>query len=251
MATLGENNATTPTGSASTWRVAEVVDLRPETLTVQTLVLRLPHPVKHLPGQRYELRLTAADGYQAARPYSAASPGDGSTDLLEITVAVVAEGEVSPYLLERVHVSDQLEVRGPLGKFFMWRPSDPTPLLLIGGGSGVAPLRCIWQAHTASQSTAPLQLLYAARDYDDIIYRDELLADPEHVTIALSRKQPLGWPGASGRISQQLFATALARLVDTPQCYVCGMNAFVEVSVGLLQRLGMPSSRIKTERYGT
>jgi ferredoxin-NADP reductase len=224
--------------------------LRPETLTVQTLVLRLPHPVQHLPGQRYELRLTSADGYQAARPYSAAIPGDGSSDLLEITVAVVAEGEVSPYLFEFLHVGDQLEVRGPLGKFFVWQPSDPAPLLLIGGGSGVIPLRCIWRAHRDSQSRAPLQLLYAARDFDDIIYRDELLADPEQVTITLSGKQPTDWAGAGGRISEELFARTLAKLPEQPQCYVCGMNAFVEVSVSLLLRLGLPASHIKTERYG-
>jgi ferredoxin-NADP reductase len=227
-----------------------VVQLRPETPTARTLLLRLPHPVSHLPGQRYELRLTAADGYQAARPYSAASPGDGQTDILEITVAVVTDGEVSPYLLSGLQVGDQVEVRGPLGKFFVWQPSDPAPVLLIGGGSGIAPLRCIWQAHAKSHSPAPLQLLYATRSFEDIMYRDELLADPTHVHITLSRTQPPGWSGATGRISPALFQAALDRLPPTPQCYVCGMNAFVEVSVGLLLRLGIPPSHIKTERFG-
>jgi len=250
MGTPGGNSATTATVNSSQWRVAEVLALRPETPTARTLVLGLPHPVSHLPGQRYELRLTATDGYQAARPYSAASPGDGQTRQLEITIAAVTAGEVSPYLFSQLRQGDQLEVRGPLGKFFVWQAADPEPLLLIGGGSGIAPLRCIWRVHAAVHSKAPLQLLYAARNYDDIIYRPELLADPAHVTITLSRDWPADWPGARGRISQELFAAALAKLPGTPRCYVCGMNAFVEVSTQALLRLGLPPSRIKTERYG-
>ncbi|HYH74959.1 MAG TPA: FAD-binding oxidoreductase, partial [Candidatus Saccharimonadales bacterium] len=132
----------TPTNNASTWHEATVTSITDETPTVKSFVFTLPQPAVHLAGQHYEIRLTAADGYQAARLYSAASLGTGD-NALELTIALLPDGEVSPYLHEVLAIGDQVEIRGPLGKFFVWRPEDTQPVLLIGGGSGIVPMRCI------------------------------------------------------------------------------------------------------------
>jgi len=215
-----------------------------------TFQLQLPHPLNHLPGQHYEIRLTAKDGYQAARLYSAASPSNGSSNLLDLTVQYMLGGEVTPYLCEQLQVGDQLEVRGPFGRVFVWYANSAEPVLLVGGGSGIVPLHCIWKAHTCGDSSAKLQLVYSAHYYDDIMYRDELLADREHAFITLTRAQPMDWQGGNSRLRHEMLEQALLKLGDTPMCYVCGMNAFVEIAIGMLLRLGVPPSHIRAERFG-
>jgi len=235
--------------NASSWHAAIITAIMVESPKVKTLRMRLPHPVVHLPGQHYEIRLTAPDGYQAARLYSAASAADGS-DSLELTIERVPDGEVSPYLVDSLQLSGQVEVRGPLGKFFVWDASKAGPTLLIAGGSGVAPMRAILQAHAVSNSTAPMRLLYSAHNYDDILYKDFLLHD-DRVDITLTGDTPADWTGRNGRIDDERLATALQAIGTTPDCYVCGMTPFVEAMTRLLVAAGIPANRIKAERYGS
>jgi len=232
----------------STWYEAVVRDIIIETPTIKTFVVELPHVIKHLAGQHYEIRLTSEDGYQAARLYSAASVADGS-NRLQLTVAYLPSGEVSPYLHENIHVGDSFEVRGPLGKFFVWTPETTQPVLLIGGGSGVVPMRCILMAHAQAQSPAPIALLYSARSFQDIIYRQELLSS-EHTTITLSDSPSPDWRGEVGRINPAMISRVLSSLPASPLCYVCGATPFVEVMADQLLGLGIPAAQIKAERFG-
>ena len=236
--------------NASTWYAADVTEIRQESPTARTLRLRLPHPVEHLPGQHYEIRLTAPDGYQAARLYSAASAADGS-DNLELTIALVQDGEVSPYLTNSLTVGSHAEVRGPLGKFFVWDAATAGPTLLVAGGSGVAPMRAILQAHATSNSATPLRLLYSARSHDEIFYKDYLLHN-DRVGITITGEASADWRGHSGRINKTLLATTLKDLgTATPDCFVCGMTPFVEAMTQLLVEAGIPAGKIKAERYGS
>jgi len=247
MATRGVNSDMTATNN-STWYEAVVADIMQETPHAKTIALRLPHPLDHLAGQHYEIRLNAADGYQAARLYSAASVPQ-SHNILEVTVVDMPGGEVSPYLTEHLHTGDRVEVRGPLGRFFVWQPNDPRPVLLVAGGSGVAPMRAILQAHDRVAATTPIHLLYSTRTAEDIMYKDEFLPDPR-VTITITGPPPADWQGNSGRINQLMVATALHKVGGKPVCYVCGMNTFVEAAIALLLENGVPPALIKAERFG-
>ncbi len=205
-------------------------------------------PVVHLPGQYYELRLTAEDGYQAARPYSASLP---TTDdnMLELTVTLMPDGEVSPYLFDQLKIGDKVDMRGPLGKFFVWEPSMLEPFLLVAGGSGIVPARCVLRAYEQAAPDTPMAVLYSTGAYEEIIFKDELLAS-KHVTITLTGSHPTDWQGKIGRINQTLVQEVLATLPERPMCYVCGMTSFVEAAIGLLLKAGVPPSRIKAERFG-
>ncbi len=247
MATPGVNNATIPTDG--TWYEAELVQVRSAAYEVKTFTFRLPHPVQHLPGQHYELRLTAPDGYQAARLYSAASAANGS-DLLELTIALSPEGEVTPYLHDHLKPGDRLEIRGPLGRSFVWDPAGTKPVLMLAGGVGVVPLRCMLQAHAQAKSSAMLRLLYSTRAERDIVYSDELLDDPR-VMIALTREWPDDWQGIMGRIMRTNVRSVLDMLSGHPMCYVCGMTSFVEAANALLLDVGVPPMNIKAERFGS
>jgi ferredoxin-NADP reductase len=251
METRGVSSATTQTYSPSKWLVATVLAKQRETPMATTFQLQLPHSLDHLPGQHYEIRLTAEDGYQAARLYSAAYPSDGKSNILYLTVEYMLGGEVTPYLCEQLQVGDELEVRGPLGHVFVWDPDSTEPVLLVGGGSGIVPLHCMWRAHALNGSSTPLQLVYSTRYYDGIVYREEFLADTERVAITLTRAQPPNWQGGSGRLSRELLERRLTMLPGTPMCYVCGMNAFVTVAISFLLKLGIPPSHIRAERFGT
>ncbi len=248
-ATPGASNDMTPTNN-SAWYEAEVVAITTETATTKTLTFRLPHPVSHLAGQHYEIRLTAADGYQAARLYSAASIAEGNAEL-QLTVVDTPDGEVSPYVTTHLKVGDHVEIRGPLGRFFVWNPQEARPVLLLAGGSGVVPMRAILRAHAQVHAATPMRLLYSVRTVDDIIYRDEFLSDPR-VIITLTRpdQAPADWQGPVGHLNKVTIRRVLDSLGPHPLCYVCGMDGFVEAAVSLLLDAGVPPSSIKAERFG-
>jgi ferredoxin-NADP reductase len=232
------------------WQVATVGELRDETATVRTIVLKAPDWPGHRAGQHLDVRLTAEDGYTAERSYSIASaPGEP----LAITVERLDDGEVSPYLTGELRVGDELELRGPIGGYFVWDAGRPDgPLLLLAGGSGIAPLRSILRYRELSGSATPVRLLYSARSLPDVIYRDEL--DRHHdgvqVTYTLTRSQPAGWTGHAGRVDAALLAGVAWPVSQGPLAFVCGPTSFVEAVAEGLVTLGYPAHRVKTERFG-
>ncbi|MGW4490097.1 ferredoxin reductase [Amycolatopsis sp. NPDC004368] len=234
------------------WRSATVSDLVPESATAKTIVLDLPDWPAYSAGQHVDIRLTAEDGYQAERSYSIASaPGDGHVML---TVERLDDGEVSPYLVDELRVGDEVEVRGPVGGYFVWKPEFLSPALLIAGGSGVVPFRSMVRHHLAAESTTPMRLLYSARTEQVLLYRDELdRADGDHevdVRITLTREQSEGWSGHRGRIDRDFLERFGWPASERPLVYVCGPTAFVEATADILVALGHDADRIKTERFG-
>ncbi len=223
------------------WQFGEVTSLRTETPRAKSFRLALPQWRAHLPGQYYTIRLTAPDGYQAIRSYSiASSPLDEGE--IELTVDCLDDGEVSPFLHDVVEVGDKLEVRGPLTEYFTWDGSSP--LLLIGGGSGVVPLMSMLRHRRRAFPDVPTRLLYSVRSPDDVFYRDEL---GEETTLTYTRRMPEGWTGDTGRIDR-----AMVQRLAWPDgtAYVCGPNGFVEEASGLLMNAGYDAERIRTERFG-
>lgn len=247
MATHGANNGMIPTSSE--WYEAEVLDVAAESPCVKLFTLQLPHPAEHLAGQHYELRLTAPNGYQAARLYSAASAGTG-TSTVQLAIAYMEGGEVSPYLHDHAGPGFRLDMRGPLGRAFVWDPTVAAPVLLVGGGVGVAPLRAMLQAHAHAVSKAPIHLLYSTRSDAEIIFRSELLTNPA-VTVTLTREWPSDWQGKTGRIDAQMAGQVLAVLSGQPMCYICGMTSFVESASRTLLGLGVSPACIRAERFGS
>ena len=232
-----------------TWQVATVAGLTRETPSVCTIELEPPDWAGHRAGQHLDVRLTAEDGYRAERSYSIASaPGER----LAITVERLDDGEVSPYLTEELQVGDELELRGPIGGYFVWEPGDGSPLTLLAGGSGVVPLRCILRDRLRTGSDVPARLLYSARTLPDVIYRDELGQhhDGVEVSYTLTRSQPPGWTGHIGRINASLLADAAWPAAADPVAYICGPTSFVETAAAALVGLGYPPERVKTERFG-
>jgi len=233
-----------------TWQVATVAAVTPETPSVRTIELAVPDWPGHRAGQHLDVRLTAEDGYAAERSYSIASaPGEPVT----ITVERLEDGEVSPYLTEELQVGDQLELRGPVGGYFVWEPTDMGPLLLIAGGSGVVPLRAILRHRQHSGSTVPVRLLYSSRTLPDVIYRDELDAydsDGISVSYTLTRAQPPGWTGYAGRVNSSLLAEVAWPTDKEPLAYICGPTSFVEAVAEGLVGLGYQPGQVKTERFG-
>jgi ferredoxin-NADP reductase len=229
-----------------TWQFARVVEVVTETARAKSLVLDAADWPGHLAGQHVDVRLTAEDGYRAQRSYSIASgPED---EHLALTVERLDDGEVSPYLTETLRPRDELELRGPIGGYFVWEESLGGPLLLVGGGSGVVPLRAMLRHHRASASEIPARLLYSARTRADLIYRAEL-ADYD-TTITLTREQPQGWSGRTGRIDRDLLAEAGWPPAKYPLVYLCGPTGFVEGAADALVSLGHDPSRIRAERFG-
>jgi len=232
-----------------TWQAATVTGLTPETAAVVTITLDPPDWPGHQAGQHLDVRLTAEDGYVAERSYSIASaPGEP----LAITVERLEDGEVSPYLTEELRAGDQLELRGPIGGYFVWKPADASPLTLLAGGSGVVPLRAILRDRLRTGSDVPARLLYSARTLPDVIYRDELGQHHDGVAVSytLTRAQPPGWTGHTGRIDAGLLADAAWPATAKPLAYVCGPTSFVETAAAGLVGLGYPPDRVKTERFG-
>ena len=233
-----------------TWQVGTVTSVRPETASVRTIEFDIPHWAGHEAGQHVDVRLTADDGYVAERSYSIASaPGEP----LELTVERLEDGEVSPYLTEELRAGDELEIRGPIGGYFVWDGDDPgTPLLLVAGGSGVVPFRSMLRHRARTGSTVPVRLLYSARSLPDVIYRAELdmPGDGADVVYTLTRQQPPGWAGHSGRVDAELLTVVAWPGDHRALAYVCGPTAFVEIVAAELVSLGYPPDRVKTERYG-
>jgi len=235
-----------------TWRVAVVEEVREETATARTLGLRVAGWPGHDAGQHVDVRLTAPDGYTAVRSYSIASAAAG--DLVELTVELVPDGEVSPYLTQVVAAGDRFEVRGPLGGWFVWRPGQQEAVQLIAGGSGVVPLMSIVRARATSGS-APARLLYSVRTPQSVFYLPEL-ERREHadtgleVTLAYTRAAPAGHSRPPGRVDAGLIGAATWPADRQPTCYVCGPTGFVESVAGLLVDAGHDPGRIRTERFG-
>jgi ferredoxin-NADP reductase len=232
------------------WQTATVDSVVDETATVRTIALSVPDWPGHQAGQHLDIRLTADDGYQAERSYSIASaPGEP----VAITVERLDDGEVSPYLTEDVRPGDEIELRGPIGGYFVWNPAaDSGPLLLAAGGSGVVPLRAILRYRSAVGSSVPARLLYSVRTLDDVIYRSELArpADGVEVIYTLTRKQPAGWTGYARRVDQAIITEVAWPVAMAPLAYVCGPTNFVEAVAADLVALGYPPQRVKTERFG-
>jgi ferredoxin-NADP reductase len=234
------------------WQRVRVVEIVADTPRVRSLVLDAPDWPGHLAGQHIDVRLTAEDGYEAQRSYSLASaPEDGQ---LMLTVERLADGEVSPYLVDELRPGDELELRGPIGEYFVWTESFGGPLLLIAGGSGVVPFRSMLRHHAAAKSTIPARLLYSSRSLADVIYMPQLeqlaASGGIDVRFTLTRERPSDWTGYSRRIDAALLMDAAWPPADRPLVYICGPNAFVEIAANTLVQLGHDPARIRTERFG-
>jgi ferredoxin-NADP reductase len=220
-----------------------------ETPRVRTLVLDIENWAGHRAGQHLDVRLTADDGYRAERAYSiAAAPGEPPA----ITVERLDDGEVSPYLTEVVRPGDAFDVRGPIGGYFIWEPEHGGPLLLVGGGSGIVPLRAMLRHRRRSKSEIPARLLLSARTRADVIYREELEQPDGTVEVALilTRAQPPGWTGYSRRVDTDLLRETAWPVSERPLAFVCGPTPFVEAVATSLVELGYDPGRVKTERFG-
>ena len=234
------------------WQLASVVAKHPETPRVITLRLESGAWAGHLPGQHVDVRLTAEDGYQAQRSYSVSSaPAAGS---LELTIEDLLDGEVSPYLSEELRPADQLELRGPIGGYFTWTEADGGPLLLIAGGSGIAPLMSMLRYREEVGAAVPATLLYSSRSWEEIIYREELArlgVDPTvRVVHTLTRSHPPDWEGYTRRIDGPMLAEVVGSPRPESLAYICGPTRLVEQVANTLVALGYPPARVKTERFG-
>jgi ferredoxin-NADP reductase len=236
------------------WQIATVTALKAETARVKTITLALASWTPHRAGQHYDVRLTAPDGYQAQRSYSVASAPE-QVGAIDLTVERLDEGEVSPYLHDVLVVGDQIEVRGPIGGYFVWEAGLGDPLLLIAGGSGIVPLMAMLRHRAATGSRIPTRLLYSSRTLEDVIYRTEL----EHLAAAgtgldvihtLTRAQPAGWTGYARRIDPEMLREVALPLGTAAQAFICGPTLFVEAAASGLVQLGMEPERIRTERFG-
>lgn len=236
------------------WQISTVVKVRPEVQGVKTFTLKLPYWTPHKPGQHYDVRLTAPDGYQAQRSYSIASNPE-QEGVIDLTVERLEEGEVSTYLHDILIVGDQVELRGPIGGYFVWEASFGGPLLLVAGGSGIVPLMAMIRHRRAAGSTVPTRLLYSSRDFEDIIYRDELeqlVADHSGLEVfhTLTRVQPDGWNGYQRRIDLPMLSEVIKPYGCDLKAYICGPTALVEGAANALVRLGIPPEQVRTERFG-
>jgi ferredoxin-NADP reductase len=244
-----------------TWQVGTVREVRPETAAAASIVVDLPDWSGHAPGQHVDVRLTADDGYSAERSYSIASAPEPGR--VELTVQRLPDGEVSPYLTETLQPGYPLELRGPIGGWFVWDLASPGPVLLVAGGSGIVPLMSMIRSRAAAGSHAPFQLLYSVRGPADALYATELSqrqrqADGLRVDYVYTRTVPAGWPHPPGRLSAAVLAE-LTRGDDPPEppvagrapaVFVCGPTGFVEAAANLLITAGYQAAAIKTERFG-
>jgi ferredoxin-NADP reductase len=253
--------------------VARLAARREETPTAATLVLDVAGWPGHLAGQHVDVRLTAADGYSTERSYSLAAPPDG--DRIELTVQQVAGGEVSPYLIETFMIGDPVEIRGPVGGWFVWHPAATAPVLLIAGGSGIVPLMAMVRTRRATGSRAPFRLIYSVRTPADVYYADELgrtsrrtglrpisitaaaawhpqesADDRPEATCVYTRSAPKGWPRPPGRVAAADIEACGWPPDLEPSCFVCGPTGFVETAADILVALGHDPRRVKTERFG-
>jgi ferredoxin-NADP reductase len=236
------------------WHVGQVITLHDETATARTITLEVPDWPGHVAGQHVDVRLTAPDGYTAVRSYSIAS-GPNSEGRFEITVERLPGGEVSPYLTQELAVGDRLELRGPIGGWFVWRTPQAEPIQLIAGGSGIVPLMAMIRSRASAGSAAPFRLLYSVREPAAVFYRDELQAltnndEAVSLTYAYTRVAPKDWPRRPGRIDAALITNATLASNLAPTCYICGPTSFVEIATTLLIASGHKPDKIRTERFG-
>jgi ferredoxin-NADP reductase len=236
------------------WQISNVIRVRQETPRVKTFTLPLPHWTPHKAGQHYDVRLTAPDGYQTQRSYSIAS-GPEQIGEIELTVERLEEGEVSTYLHDVLIVGDQVELRGPIGGYFVWEANMGGPLLLVAGGSGIVPLMAMLRHRQASGTNVPTRLLYSSRSYDDIIYREELeklqKADSGlEIFQTLTRELPTNWAGYRRRIDLPMLAEVVKPYGNNLIAYICGPTALVEGVANSLVTLGIPPKDVRTERFG-
>jgi ferredoxin-NADP reductase len=235
------------------WMLGEVVELIDETPRVRSVVLDIPHWPGHLAGQHVDVRLTAEDGYQAQRSYSIASAPEERR--LVLTVERLPDGEVSSYLVGELRPGDSLELRGPIGGYFVWEARMGGPLLLVAGGSGIVPLMAMLRHREASRAEVGARLVYSSRSWEEIIYREELErlnsgADGPRVTHALTRSQPPGWTGYARRVDGAMLAEVAWPPSDMSTAFICGPTPFVEAVASALVLLGYPAASVKTERFG-
>src|ERR1700758_394295 len=236
------------------WRVGTVVALHDETPTTRSITLQVTDWPSHVAGQHFDVRLTAADGFSPVRSYSIAS-APNSDGRVELTVERLPNGEVSPYLTQELAVGDRLELRGPIGGWFVWRAQQTEPIQLIAGGSGIVPLMAMIRSRASTGSSAPFRLLYSVREPGAVFYRDELqaLSDQDHsviVTYAYTRVTPKDSPRPPGRIDATLIATGTWPSNLGPTSYVCGPTSFVENAADLLITAGHSRENIRTDRFG-
>jgi ferredoxin-NADP reductase len=223
------------------WQIGRVTSIKQETPRVKSFRIELPMWMAHLPGQHYDVRLTAPDGYRAQRSYSiASSPLDEGG--IELTIDCLLDGEVSPYFHDLVQEGDQVEVRGPFASYFVWR--GEAPVLLVGGGSGVVPLMAMLRHRRVTMPELSMRLVYSVRSGEDVIYADELKED---VLLTFTREPPEGWRGHTGRIDSSMIAEATP---GAGMAFVCGSHGFVESATGLLLEAGFEPQQIRTERFG-
>jgi ferredoxin-NADP reductase len=235
-----------------TWRLAEVAEIVPETARVATLVLAVDGWPGHRAGQHVDVRLTAEDGYQAQRSYSIASaPGES---LVRLTVERLDDGEVSPYLVGELRAGDMIEIRGPVGGYFVWEPGGDEPVLLVAGGSGVVPLAAMLRRRTETGDRTPMRLLYSSRTPQDVIYAAELdrLDGMDRVDVihTFTRAQPDGWAGYARRIDEAMLAAVAWPASQRPVAYVCGPTRLVETVADGLLAVGYGPAAVRTERFG-
>jgi ferredoxin-NADP reductase len=233
-----------------TWQIADVVETIEETPRVRTIVLDASDWAGHRAGQHLDVRLTAEDGYRAERSYSIASPPG---ERVAITVERLEDGEVSTYLAGELREGDRIEIRGPIGGYFVWEPARGGPLLLVAGGSGVVPLMSMIRARAQAGADVPTRLVYSSRSLDDVIYREELeqlAGSGLDVVHTLTRSQPPGWTGFARRVDRALLEQVAYPAGDSPLAFVCGPTSFVEGVASGLVELGYRPERVKTERFG-
>ncbi len=236
------------------WQIATVTGIKPETPTVKTITFSLPSWDPHLPGQHYDIRLTASDGYQTERSYSIASEPERQGEI-DLTVERLEDGEVSPYLDDVLVVGDQVELRGPIGGYFVWEARLGGPLLLVGGGSGVVPLMSMIRHRAVTRSNVPVWLLYSARSPTEVIYAEELnhlceMSDGLEVIYTYTRQQPAGWTGYRRRIDAQMLREVIRPIEKPFRAYVCGPTLLVESVANELVQIGIKPENIRTERFG-
>jgi ferredoxin-NADP reductase len=235
------------------WQFGTLAELVQETPRVASLYFDVPDWPGHLAGQHVDVRLTADDGYQTERSYSIASPPEDGR--LGLTVERLDDGEVSPYLVGELRVGDVLELRGPIGGYFVWRGDEARPMLLIAGGSGVVPLMSMLRHRAAIKSQSPATLLFSSRTLGDVIYREELARlgsgdSAARVVHTLTREKPPGWAGYTRRVDEAMIREVAWPKEDMPEVFICGPTSFVEAAASLLVGMGFDARTIKTERFG-
>ena len=236
------------------WQIGSITNIKPETANVKTFTLKLPSWMRHRAGQHYDIRLTAEDGYQTQRSYSIASEPEREGEV-DITVQRLDDGEVSSYLHDVVIVGDRVEVRGPIGGYFVWEANMADPLLLIAGGSGVVPLMAMLRHRAAARANNPTALLYSSRSFEDVIYYNELdvlskANGGPQVFHTLTRSQPMDWKGYTRRIDESMLKEVAGPLGSSAQAFICGPTLMVESAANALVKIGINSNHIRTERFG-